>query len=416
MIYVIINSYKKFYLRIVILGLFFLLANSWVNSLSAQESKIEAEQEISNNRVFQKPKSSLQLKLLDQFQMIGNIGEWNKQKTESSTNTTHTDGAFYFQNRRMHFGAEVTYGIFTLDFLMQVDNDMGTQNIGVDTAKVSLNFMQELTLSAGKLTLPVRGDQQSSSATLGIEDFLLGSGDDVMNFGASFSGLLADNIFEYTFSVFHGYQDLKALTVSKFDVPGLALQFRFNIFREPSSGKDYFLAKKKSLTVGFSAMYQAIPFKYYAYKATSAELNNLLHFDIFVQGDFVLGDNSLPFILIYEHVGFNPFSSKQQSASSVHAGRLTIGMGFYVGSLKFMPSIRYAIDLYQRDKDVYDGHGLDNMLEVTFAYFPFGNSLNLKMGYIVEASITKLKESSGSVARTTTIHSHKIVTQVQMSF
>lgn len=350
---------------------------------------------------------SVEVSVVEQFQMVGDLGS----STKIGSTTTKKDGDVYFQNKRMRFGAAAEYGILGVEFVVAADDDLGSAGVGLDTAVASLNFMDEVALSLGRVGMATRGNDQSSSATMGINSFLDGGVENIGDMGIKLSGLVAGGIFEYALTLTNGNQyGLGANTVSGVYGPAVGLQLRFNLLGgEDTGGDDYFLGEKSAMTIGFSFVYQKLPDsqKYVKFKGTTADQENYMFFDVFLQGDVALGDNSLPFMLVYEHFGFTP---DHVTATEVVLGKFTAGVGFYAGALKIMPAIRYSVNLYQLDSTTLKSK-IDHNLEVSLGYFPYGNNLNLKIGYVYANNTEKGKASSADKIT----QDHKLITQVQMA-
>lgn len=369
---------------------------------------------------------SFEVSVGETFQMVGDLGTTEK----AGGVTTKTKPDIFFQNADFTFGVEAEYGILGLEFGTIVEEDKGGDTtIGLDAASASLNFMDAIALSMGHVGMPTRGDDQDT--TMGINSFLSGVGDDVGDLGIKLSGAVAGGLFEYALTLTNGYQPGKSGTVSSVYGPAVGVQLRFNVLGgEDTGGDDYFLGEKSALTIGTSFVYQQLPKgeKYVKFKGTTADQQNLMFFDVFVQGDVALGDNSLslPFMLMYEHYGFDPKSGKGdfsdysladygdlQTASLRPLGTFTAGVGFYVGGqFKIMPAIRYSVDLFQNDKTV---SGIDSLmthnLEASFGYFPYGGDLNLKIAYQFKSINVKSTVSGSDIS----MQDHKLIAQVGMN-
>lgn len=396
------------------------------------------------------PEKEFKLKLFEQFQMVGNLGKDSEKKRGSTVDKTKTPGDVYFQNRRFRAGFEGKYGILEIAFGIASDKDtgIGGSPFGLDTASATLAFMDEVQLSLGGVATTKKGC--SSSATLGTECFLVGKAPmKGTNMGIKLHGKVAGGLFEYAFSVYNGYQDFNGKSVKGVEAPGVALQLRFNLLGGETTGNsEYFLGKKSAMTLGFTVAYQALPNRHKFYKfnktktptTTDPSENHALHFDVFLTGDVALGDNSLPFLLIYEHVGMNPAVNEQRKAAgymvdtgggtmtpifghaSDYFGQFTYGLGFYVGALKIMPAFKHSIELHTINKGFLKAGGLNHKLELSFGYFPFGKNLNLKIGYVYTGEKSVLAEKSllgGVITHEAGDYDksddHKLITQVQMS-
>lgn len=386
----------------------------------------------------QELEKSVKVSLYDQFQMVGDLGKTTKNDTTGTEVTTKEDADVYFQNRRMRFGATATYGILEVAFAVKADKDIGSSNptLKVNTAEATLNFMDEVALSMGHVAYATFSYQQSSSARLGIQGLLADELADLSSMGINLHGAVANGLFEYALTLSHGYQPLLQnssytnKTVANVVGPGVGLQLRFNLLNgETTGGKDYFLGKKSAMTLGFSFFYQKLAdgAKYYKFKAAAgskADQEHLMVFDVFLKGDVALGDNSLPFKLVYQHVGMSPFvnTTLQHADGPVdltasdlnlhlanYIGQFTYGLGFYVGSLKIMPAFKHSIEIYTINKDYLKSGGLNHQLELSLGYFPYGHNLNLKIAYLYTGAKTVFKNDTYKKS-----DDHKLITQVQM--
>lgn len=401
----------------------------------------------------QELEKSVKVSLYDQFQMVGDLGTSSSTKIQAITHgtekTTKSDADVYFRNRRMRFGATATYGILEVAFAVKADKDIGNPTLKVNTAEATLNFMDEVALSMGHVAYATFSYQQSSSARLGIQGLLADELADLSSMGIKLHGAVAKGLFEYALTLSHGYQPLLQnssytnSTVSNVVGPGVGLQLRFNLLNgETTGGSDYFLGKKSAMTLGFSFFYQKLAdgAKYYKFKAatgSTADQEHLMVFDVFLKGDVALGDNSLPFKLVYQHVGMSPFvnttlqhtddvasisTNTSKSDFGVHLanyiGQFTYGLGFYIGSAKLMPAFKHSIEIYTINKDYLKSGGLNHQLELSLGYFPFGKNLNLKIAYLYTGKKTVFTEvTSGTVTKEddfTKSDDHKLITQVQM--
>lgn len=381
------------------------------------------------------PEKSFELSLTDRFQMVADLGRDTEVTAAGGyKKKTSTPGDVYFKHSSFVAGLEGSYGILTVGFAVAYNGDNNSL-LELDTAEANLAFMDEVQLAMGYVATRHKGS--SGSARLGTQKFLIGSG--LPNMGIKLHGKVANGLFQYALSVFHGKQDFNGKTVSGVEAPGVALQLRFNLLGGETTGnREYFLGKKSAMTLGFTVAHQVLPdrHKFFKFKGKKADQKHLLHFDVFLTGDVALGDNSLPFLLIYEHAGMNPLAAKKvwsisatdnsgqpttpsiaeasltsaaKVAHSAPIGKFTYGLGFYVGSLKIMPAFKHSINIFTVDKDVVKG-GLAHELELSLGYFPFGDNLNLKMGYVYKGGSTELKlgDLKGSY------NDHKLITQVQM--
>lgn len=365
----------------------------------------------------QSPEKSISVSLMDQFQMVAGLGQSHIVETTATKTTGKTKGDVHFQNRRMRFGASASYGILEVSFVVAADKDLGQKTtVGIDTAEANLAFMDEIQLAMGRVGTRHKG--ASSSATLGTQSFLVGSGDQFdNNMGIKLHGTVANNIFEYALSVFHANQyGLSSGTQHGVYGPGVALQLRFNFLNETTGNKEYFLGKKSAVTLGFTFDYQMVSdnAKFYKWKGTERNQKNAMYFDVFLTGDVALGAITLPFMVVYQHIGLNPTQNDALTVpagmqKSNYMGKFTYGIGIYVDSLKIMPAFKHSIEIHQINKDILKPGGLNHQLELSLGYFPYGDNLNLKIGYVYKGT------KSITIADTKTItHDHQLITQVQM--
>lgn len=344
-------------------------------------------------------KKSLSVHLAGQFQMIGGLSQLQKSKIyrvkDEKLLSKYADvskkPSFAFAGRALRLGLDGKYNLLRMFASVEAKNDFA--KISLTSAGGTLEFMPEVDFSLGLMNIPIRSEQQSSYFTMGVANgFYAGTGDEISTGVGFLLHGIVKNLFEYSFGLFNGYQPNANDNPSHFHAPLMAMQVRFHVFGIPGDNQHYHFDGRNSIQLGSSFAWQHVPGAAYYPFGKDKTSQHLLHWDMFMSVEFAIAKNSLLLDILFEGLGNNPFRNSLGSHTRYYNrfGRLSAGIGFYISSLKLMPTFRYGLNIEQNNSDItYIYSSSNHLMEVSLGYFPLNERLNVKLSYLVHYTTQK---------------------------
>jgi hypothetical protein len=351
-------------------------------------------------------KPDVKVSFYDQIQVIGEF------KGKAVGEGQEAAGDILLRNRRTRLMVQGNYGIFSFTTMLHADNLLGTkgagtnpggiaqvvsinkdvqgQTVGVREAYGTVKAMGEaLMVDLGFLQYPLRSTNISNSAAIGVEygyaNTALGSGG--RDTGLQFRGVVLNKLLEYRLGVFHGQQYLDTSAVSLAQAPAFAGQLRFNLLGEADTSfykKGYYLDKQSLVAIGVAGLYQ----KKGVHTAGTTDMDLTIG-EAFLNVNYVLGTDAIVLDVLYEQTKSSPVACNADilalPALSYKCGtsRINAAVGYYMGSLKLMPTIGLSKNMGDLNATTKVGSQLD--LEISLGWFPMGHNLNLKAAYVHKA-------------------------------